>query len=243
MKKTIVPIVAFLFLACIWSCKKDSTNTSGPVLEASKTSSIKKGEPVVFKLPQVDANSAVNWSVNPSANTQVNANGNQASILFGKTGSYSVTASFGSVTATNTVSVSDSAYKLSGPATTLALKPGEVINITASRLDSGSNSGLIFSAQTTNAYTCSGNSLISEATIGTGSYKIDFKGVSVPDGCTNGTAKAGAFNSLYPIPTGTTTLTIVVNGTSYTGSIEKTGNSYKITWTNTSAVSIAPLSL
>jgi hypothetical protein len=110
MKKSAILILSFLLAICISACKKDSTDTGNPTLEASKTSSIKKGEPVVFTLPQTMAGSSVNWRVSPEANTQLNTGGNIASVLFGAKGTYTVTAEAGTTIATSSVSVTDSVY-------------------------------------------------------------------------------------------------------------------------------------
>ncbi len=247
MKKVKILTLGLLLTIGFMACKKNDTiGTAG--LDATKTSLVKKGEPVLFTLSQ-PAGSTVNWSVNPSANTQINASGNQASIMFGAKGNYVVTAVAGNVSASRSVSVSDSSYTGGGsggggtPSTTLSFSAGEVIKITASRMDSGSASGLILSALTTNSYTCLSNSLLSTFTSGTNSYGINFTGVSVPAGCTAGTAKAGGFSYLYPVASGTSTLTINFNGTTYSGTIVKTGNSYTINWPYTTGVIISPTSL
>jgi hypothetical protein len=223
---------------------------SNITLQVTKTSLIKKGEPVVFTFPQ--AAGTVKWNVTPDANTQINASGNKSSILFGIKGSYTVSAISGSFTASSTVSVTDSVYngdttRTGGgggtPVTTLPFVSGEVINITVSRIDSGSVSGLLFSAQTTNSYTCIGNSLISETTSGANSHTIKYTGIRLPEDCIGGTAKAGGFNYLYPISSGTSTLTILVNGTTYSGTIIKTGTSYTINWSGAGKVLITPTTL
>lgn len=245
MKKVKILALGLTLAIGFMACQKENTPNS-TTLDASKTTSIAKGEPVVFTLSQT-AGSAVNWSVTPSANTQINTNGNQASIKFGAKGNYVVTGVTGNVSASRSVSVLDSTYNGGGgggtPPTTLPFSAGELIKITASRIDSGSTSGLIFSAITTNSYTCLSNSLLSTFTSGANSYGVNFTGVSVPGGCTTGTAKAGGFDYLYPLATGTSTLTINFNGTNYSGTIVKTGNNYVINWSYTTGVTISPTSL
>lgn len=245
MKKVTIAVLGFLFAISFVACKK--TDVPGNAnLEASKTSSIQKSEPVLFTLSQVAAGSSVNWKVSPSANTLISANGNQASIKFAQKGNYTVTAVSGSITASSSITVLDSVYtggQNQTPATILPFSAGEVIKITASRIDSGSTSGLLFSVITTNSYTCLSNSLKSSFTSGANNYGINFTGVSVPGGCTTGTAKAGSFIDLYPIASGTNTLTINFKGTNYTGTIVKTGNNYTINWAYTTGVTIIPNSL
>ncbi len=250
MKKMKIPFLILFAAASFMACKKDS-QVNIPGLDASKTNAIKKGEPVLFTLDQASAGSTVNWTVSPSANTQIKSSGNQASILFGVKGNYVVTAVAGNVSASTPVSVSDSVYNGGGSGggggetqpTTLNFSAGEKINIQVSRIDSGATSGLIFSTITSNEYTCLTNSLISTFTAGTNSFDISFDGVSVPANCTTGTAKASAFAFYYPVSEGTSSLTIHFNGTNYTGTIVKTGNSYQINWSYATGVVISPASL
>lgn len=247
MKKALVPVFGLLFMLGTISCKKDAEPAKDIApLEVSKTGSVRKGEPVVFALSDSLAGNVVEWHVRPATNVQINPDGNKASILFGQKGNYTVIAVSGDVVGGGIVSVSDTVYTGDNGGTTataLPLTADEVIKITVSRIDSISSSGLIFSAQTTNTYACLGNSLISETHTGTGSFTINYTGVNVPAGCAGGTAKAGGFNYLYTVGAGSTTLTINVNGTNYTGTIVKTGNSYTINWPDTEGVIIHPTSL
>jgi hypothetical protein len=246
MKKSAVLVLGFLLAICISACKKDTTQTGNPTLEASKTNSIKKGEPVVFSLPQTAAGSKVNWSVSPNANTQLNSSGNVASVLFGARGTYTVTAESGTSTATSSVFVTDSVYTGGDapiPPTILPLVTGESINISVSRIDSNSITGLLFIAQTTHSYLCMSNTLISETTSSASGYTIQYTGVNVPGGCTDNNKKAGGFSFLFPCPAGISTITIIVDGKTYSGTITKSGNSYTINWPDTNGVIISPTSI
>lgn len=246
MKRSAALISSFLLTICISACKKDSTDSGNPTLEASKTSSIKKGEPVVFTLPQSAAGSIVNWSVSPNANTQLNTSGNIASVLFGAKGYYTITAESGTKIATSSVSVTDSVYTGGDapiPPTILPLVSGESINISVSRVDSNSITGLLLIAQTTHSYTCIGNYLMSETNAGASGYTLQYTGVNVPGGCTGSSAKAGGFCFLFPFPAGTSTLTIIVDGKTYSGTITKSGDSYTINWPDTTGVIISPTSI
>ncbi len=246
MKKSATLILSFLLTICISACKKDATDTGNPTLEASKTNSIKKGEPVVFTLPQTTAGSTVNWSVSPNTNTQLNTSGNIASVLFGVKGTYTVTAESGTTMATSIVSVTDSVYTGGDapiPPTILPLLAGESLNISVSRVDSNSITGLLFIAQTTHSYPCIGNYLINETSSGVSGDTIRYTGVNVPGGCTGSSAKAGGFNFLFPFPVGARTLTIIVGGKMYSGTITKSGDSYSINWPDDSGVIISPTSI
>jgi hypothetical protein len=250
MKRNYFFILSFLAFIAFAACQKENENTVLE-LETTKATAIQKGEPIVFTLSQAASGSTVNWSVSPSANTQINVNGNKASVLFANQGNYTVSANAANINASKQVSVMDSVYKAPGsgsgstgtPAVTLPFSSGELIKITVSRIDSGARSGLVFSAQTTNSYTCLTNYLISSYTKGTNSHTINYTGVFVPSNCTIGTAKAGAFSYLSPVSSGSNTLTINVNGTTYSGTIVKTGNSYVINWIYTSGVTISPTNL
>ncbi len=242
MKKIRIPVAGLILVISFLACKKDES-TIGTSLTASKSSLVKRGEPVLFTMTSVGAGSSVNWTIQPSTNAQITANGNQASIKFSQKGAFTITGTSGSASASKAVSVTDTSYSVAGtPSTTLSFSSGELLKITVSKFDSGSISGLLFSVVTTNSYTCLQNSLLSVATHNTNSFTFDYTGVLVPSGCTSGTAKAGTFNAFFPA-SGTNTLTINFNGTSYTGTIVKTGSSYTINWPNSTKVQISPMSL
>ena len=261
MKKANILLIGFLIAICFVACKKETLNTGNATLEASKTSSIKKGEPVIFTLPPSAAGSSAKWSVNPSSNTQINARGDSASILFGSKGNYTVTATFGNSMATSSVSVTDTAYtdSIFIPQVTLPLMPGEVMKIEVFKylitlLDSSHSAYLRLQDQTTNSYP-PGSVLTSQIAGDSTGYTITFDGVWVPgyyitvDGVRlpglYGNVITGAYgwSSLYPISEGTSKLTIIVNGKTYSGTIIKTGTNFTIDWPDTTAVIISPTSL
>lgn len=246
MKKIKKGLLVVLTAASFIACKKNDL-PSNITLEATKTSSIKKGEPVMFTFLSAPSGT-INWSINPSTSTQINTSGNQASILFGQKGNYIVTANSGNFTASKTVTVSDTLFTGNNgnnnvPPKTLPFSAGETIKITAVRIDSGAYSGLVFSALTSNSYNCLSSFLISTFTSSANSYGINYTGVSIPGDCTNGTSKAGAYSYLYPVAAGSNILTINFNGTTYTGTIVKSGNSYTIKWNYTTGVIISPTNL
>lgn len=226
------------------SCSKDKGNNTSQ-LDASKTSSIKKGEPVAFSLQ--GSSGTANWSVNPSTNVVVNNTGNKATVFFGKAGSYTVTGTSGSISASRTVTVLDSVFNGNGGGISYTDMPltGDNIKLTMSKIDSGSNSGLIISAITANSYNCLNNFLVSSGSqAGTG-YSIGFTGVKVPDAanCSGGQAKASSFTYFYPVADGSHSFSVTLNGTTYTGSFIKNGSSYSFSWPYSSGVTMSPLSL
>jgi hypothetical protein len=244
--RPLIPALGILFATCVTACKKDDSGKINPTIEASKTDAIKKGEPVQFELTTSSASGATNWTVNPHANTQINSSGNNASVLFGSKGTYTITAVNGGETATTVVNVSDSVYT-GGPGpippAILYLADDEEIKIAVSRIDTNSIAGLLLLVQTKNSYPCLSNNLISQTIAGSDGYTIQYTGVNVPGDCTTGSAKAAGFNFLYPISNGTISLSIELNGKVYKGSITKTTDGFTIDWPYTNGVIISPTSL
>ena len=243
MKKVTTPFLVLLAAISFVACKKDSM-VNAVSLDATKTSAIKKGEPVVFTLSGAPAGSTVNWSVTPTANVQINQTGNKASLLFGKAGNYEVTANTGSLTARGNVTVSDSAYTGGGGITyTLVPLNGDQIKLTPSRIDSGSTSGLIIYAITSNSYNCLNNFLVTGLNVTGADYVINYSGVNVPDAanCTSGQSKSAGMSYMYPVTDGNYVFKVVLNGTTYTGAFVKSGTTYTFTWPYTSGVTISPL--
>ena len=245
MKKVTIPFLLLLAVISFVACKKDSaSNTTTPSLTASKNAAIKRGEPIIFTLANTSAGSVTNWSVAPSANVQINKTNNYASILFGKAGTYAITASSGSITASTTVTVGDSTYTGGGGITyTKVPLTGDQIKLTPSRIDSGSTYGLLISAITTNSYNCLNNFLPSDLAITGVDYAINFTGVDTPDAanCTTGQTQSSGMSYMYPVADGNHVFKVVLNGTTYTGSFIKSGATYTFTWPYTSGVTISPL--
>lgn len=249
MKNVTVLFLFLIMLSCFWACKKDQSvdiNNTGTSLDASKTSAIKKGEPVVFTFPGASANDTIHWSVTPSANVQINISGNKASVLFGLAGKYAVAAHSGGITASMDVSVNDTAYTGGQGVTysTVALT-GDEIMLTPSRIDSGSYSGLIIYASTKNNYNCLNNFLSSSLSANGADYTIDYAGVSIPDAanCTSGQIKSVGTSFIYPIEDGTHAFKVKLNGTVYTGSFTKNGKNYTFNWGYASGITIAPTTI
>ena len=250
MKKTIVFAAVIMLAISFTACKKDS-ETATPatvVLTASKTTSIKQGEPVIFNAVATLGRDTVKWVVTPTANAQVNASGAVASILFKQKGQYVITAIVGTNRASSTVNVTDSVYNNSAPGsptttyTTVALT-GDQLTLTPAVSDSGKY--ISISTLTKNAYSCLNNSLQSTVTSSANAYSISYTGVKIPNGaaCTTGQLKASSFAYLYSPVDGKYSFSVQVNGITYNGSYTKTGNSYTFTWPYTSGVIISPLTV
>ncbi len=245
IRATLFVMVITGFSAC---AKKDGDTITTDPLQVSQTGDVHIGQPITFTLPSVAAATSVNWTVSPNTAT-INASGNAASVSFQTSGSYVVTGTSGSTTGRSGVSVDTVNYLPPNGTTTVPFSTGEQLKITAKRNDSSATaSGLIFTIQTAGSYSCQNSILSFTASNGAGgaaTYAINVTGISVPiAGCTAGNSKAsGSANTKVPLPTGSTTLTIVFNGTTYTGNIVKSGNNYSISWGYTSGVVITPVSL
>jgi hypothetical protein len=250
MNKSILTTLVVVIMIGFCSCEKKDSEPMGtpPTLEVQLAGDAHIGQPIIFKLPSVAAATTVNWTVTPNKAT-INASGNTATISFQTSGSYVVNGTSGSASGSSTVKVDSVNYLPVNGTTVVPFSTGEQLIITAKRNDSSATtSGLTFTMQTVGSYSCQNSILSFTATNGSGgaaTYAINIAGISVPlVGCTAGSSKSsGSASTKVPLPAGTTTLTIGFNGTVYTGSIVKTGNSYSINWSYTSGVTISPLSL
>lgn len=259
MKKTFMSLSVLLAITLFIACQKDN-NASPQSLTATKTSAIKKGEPIIFTAASLTG--SVTWSVSPSTRVQVNPSGNKASILFGWPGQYIVRASAGSAMMTSTVNVIDSSFYVpgtggtgngggssSGPAgpvtyTTVPLT-GDQVSIQVSKVDTGNSAGLVFHATTGKTYNCLNNVLSAELTQSGNNITISFNGVKTPEGahCESGQSKPSSFHQAWPIADGSHSFKVVLNGTTYTGTLVKSGKNFSFTWPYSSSVTISPLTL
>ena len=139
--------------------------------------------------------------------------------------------------------------------TTVSCFTNDQIHITPSFIDSNgvtssvTTAGLLLKASTTKQYPSSAATLVS--TIGYDSsnngngFGIDYEGVLLPYGTTSAgiSSVATVSNFLYMWQDGKYTLRIVYNNVTYTGSVNKVGNTYTFTWPYSSGVVISPLVL
>jgi hypothetical protein len=244
MKKNILIMAVSILLIGFVSCKKDQNEPSQVSLDASKSTKIKKGEPVSFKFTQAPDGSAVTWSVTPFTDVKINSIGNAASILFSTAGSYSVKASYGTLKGSVEVSVQDSIYNpgTGDPSTNVPLT-GDQIHITVSKVDSMGLNGLNFRFITAKKYECLNHTLMFDNIFSGQDLKIDFKSVFIPSDafCSAGEDYASSGTAWYPIASGSHLFTVVLDGKTYTGSFVKTGSTYTFTWTYTAGVTLTPL--
>ena len=245
MKTKMLIVAIATLMVGFTSCKKDKNESvstqSG--LDASKTSKIKKGEPVSFKFSQAPEGSTVIWTVTPFDNVQINPTGNVATIQFSNAGFYSVNASYSNFKGSTNVSVQDSIYNPGGGTPTYEPLTGDQIFITVSKTDSMGFSGLIFRFITEKKYQCLNHTLLFDNNFSGQNLQVVFKSVMIPspENCTLGEDNASGANTWFPIVEGNHVFEVILDGKTYTGSFVKNGGTYTFTWPYTSGVTITPL--
>jgi hypothetical protein len=244
MKTNLFFVAIATVLLGLVSCSKDENGPIFTGIDASKTSKIKKGEPVIFKFSKAPEGSIVQWKVLPDKDVQINASGNSAAVLFGNAGLYNVSANYGTLQGDIEVSVQDSIYNPgSGDAYSYEPLTGDQIFITVTRLDSMGVNGLDFRYITEKKYPCLNHTLIFDNIFSGDNLKVDFKSVFIPaeEFCTPGEDYASSGTAWYPIAVGYHVFEVVLDGTTYTGSFIKAGSTYTFTWPYTSGVTLTPL--
>jgi hypothetical protein len=244
MKKSFCFIAISALILGFISCIKDDGTIGSSILNASKTSKIKKGEPVTFTMSKTPDESFIKWEVVPDKSAQIDANGNSATILFNTSGFYKITASLGALKASTGVSVLDSLFNPAGVNSPIidALK-GDQVDFIVSKIDSMGISGISLSFSTKMKYQCLNHLLLFDLTTNGSDYKITLNGIYRPVGdfCIAGEARATAYTSLYPVSNGNHVFEVVLEGTTYRGSFVKSGSKFTFTWPYTQSVTIAPL--
>lgn len=154
------------------------------VLEASKTSNIKKGEPVIFKFNNIPVESDVSWKIFPDAGVNLMPNGNTASVLFDMAGDYKVTGTYGHAVLETSVNVIDSAY-VPVQDNIVPFEPNETLNVSVSIIDSlevGKPDLLVqLTFTTSNKYDCLNNYLFVKQDYYSDYVIFSFDGVYIPD--------------------------------------------------------------
>lgn len=228
-------LVALSLISC--NQLEDVVSTT---LDASKTTNIKKGEPVIFKFNNIPDGSNVVWEVTPKEGVNLNANGGTASVLFNVAGNYNVNATYENAIVKASVVVIDSVYTPTVNSLTPLLS-GENLNVTAIINDSSSVGkpdvllALVF--KTSNKYSCLNNFLL--AKVDPVSGIISFDGVFTPDSkfCSTGEIEAKGAVTLNPDPTTETNkLEITLGGKSYKGYYYVQNRQLYIYWPYTSGI-------
>jgi hypothetical protein len=244
MKTRILIAAMAALLLGFTSCKKEANEPTLAGIDASKTSQIKKGEPVNLTFSQAPEGSAVQWSVAPDNDVQISASGNTASVLFSYAGTYKVNAIYGTLKGSVDVSVQDSIYNPGGGDTpTYESLTGDQIFITVSRYDSMGISGLDFRYITEKKYNCLNHTLLFGNEFYGQDLKVVFNSVYIPSDeyCTPGEDYASGGTAWYPVEEGSHGFEVFLDGITYTGSFVKSGSTYTFTWPYTSGVTITPL--
>ena len=237
------PKKLFLFLSLaslvLISCNQ-LENVASSTIDASKTSNIRKGEPVIFKFSSIPDGSNVVWKVTPEAGVTLNATGSKASALFSIAGRYSINATYANAVVNTNVLVIDSVYTPTVNSLT-PLVNGETLNVSAIINDSSSVGKkdivltLVFT--TSNKYNCLNNFLLSRVDPLTG--VISFDGVFTPDPkfCSAGEKEAQGALTLTPDPTAETNkLEISLGGISYKGYYYVLNKQLYIFWPYTNGI-------
>jgi hypothetical protein len=111
MKYIKISISLLLLIAILISCKKTAPDDhEKTLLYKENISNIKKGEPISVTFGDDDITSKVEWLLSPNNNTKITTIANNATILFDKAGTYTVTASMENVYAIYTITVEDVFY-------------------------------------------------------------------------------------------------------------------------------------
>jgi len=247
MKKSIYDLMTLvLLLFVISACNKygDLPGSSNGKLLASAYK-VKINQPDTLLLSGAKSTDSVHWSVAPSGFDSLITQNNKALIFFKKAGIYKVSATDKGVTASTSITVSDSVYypgitynyiPLTGDQITLV--PHFYNNPTAD------SSYLSFVAQTQKSYCGTSRLSVADSLI-SGNYGIQFLYVIQPSPCVIGQSPVAAtinFTQNLPglLPNGTFPLSVTLNGATYTGSIVATSTTITFNWNYTSGVLIAP---
>ena len=245
MKTKIVIAAIAAVLLGFTSCKKDGNEPTLQGVNASKTSDIKKGEPVNFSFTAAPGQSTVLWNVVPASDAEIISSGNNASILFSNAGLYTVNAVYGELRGSVDVIVEDSIYDPEpggGDNPIYESLTGDQIFITVTRMDSMGLGGLDFRYITEKKYNCLNHTLLFGNEFTGQDLKVVFNAVYIPSGefCIPGEDYASGGTAWYPIEDGSHGLEIFLDGITYTGSFVKSGSTYTFTWPYTSGVIITP---
>lgn len=215
-------------------------NVVSSTMDASKTSNIKKGEPVIFKFNNISDSSNVVWKIIPENGVTLKAAGSKAFALFSLAGSYSINATYENAVVKTNVVVIDSVYT---PIVNslIPLISGETLNVTAIINDSSSVGKpdilltLVFT--TSNKYNCLNNFLLCKFDPVNGI--ISFDGVFAPDPkyCSAGEKEAQGSLTLNPdLNAKNNSIEISFGGKSYKGYYYVLNKQLYIYWPYTDAI-------
>lgn len=125
MKKLLIVCKLLLVAVVLSSCERNALDLAAP-LSVSKTTSIQKGEPVIFSFNTEADTSRIEWKVSPNQEVSIINLGAKAKITFRKAGSYVVTATDQITTFQSRVTVDTSSYIPNDTSTVIT--PGDTIS-------------------------------------------------------------------------------------------------------------------
>lgn len=241
--------------ACLESCQKSSSSGNSKAQVSLSKSNVKLGEPLFASASNAPGNSLIKWTVNPPDHAYVSTVNGQSVILFSTPGNYTITASFFTDSATgtaydstsSTVMVTDSIFTDTtahcNNYVNAAINPDDLITLVpVSMSDTG---GVVLLAHTRDLYPHSPYINDTFTYSPEGSYGFALTGIIESPCATTGNvpAPATAFLPVGSAQNGTYGISISVNGTTYSGTLNVSATAYNFTWPYTSGVVIAPLQL
>jgi len=245
MKKRLLKITLLLSaFAAMASCNKFGQLPGQSANLVASSYKVAINQPDSLLLTTGKSTDSVTWSVTPSGFDSLITKNNKALIFFKKAGTYSVKAVDKiSGAGTVSISVSDSVYH---PTIQYVFTPltGDQITLVPHYVASGDSTYISFVAQTKNYY-CSTGILQLTDSVKNNQYFINFIRVWQQSPCTIGETPIAAVinftaNQPAPLPAGSFPLTVTLNGTTYTGTIQVTATTISFNWNYTSGGLILP---
>ena len=246
MKNLIYGLFALLLVVfAISACNKlNDPSVKAGQLVASKYQ-LKINEPDSLLLVGADTTHTISWSVTPAGFDSLVTLRNKGLIKFTKAGSYVVkTIDNGKSATTASITVSDSVYQPAGRY--VAALTGDQITLVPHYYHNAAadSSYLYFVAETSKSYCATGSFYLSWGPHN-GGYNINLMGIVQNSPCTGSQAPINGIiyltqNDPAILPNGTTPLSVVLNGTTYTGSMVVTATAISFNWDYNAGVLISP---
>ncbi len=253
MKTLTYIVIFFALLFAFNSCKKGGLAT--PHLEATHAT-IKIGQTDTLELVGAAATDSIRWTVTPTGFNWINSSHTHATINFNNAGNYTITTTVnGAAMYTYLITVTNEVYTPTPPNTGQAKHisiAGDQITLLAhyAKSTKSDSAYVYFNAQTSNTYLCSNSSLnYTHSLDASNHFSINFIDMFQPatKDCTTGntTITSPVIPFIQSVQNnylanGTYPLTVILNGTTYTGSAVVTATDVTINWTYTSGVTITP---
>lgn len=248
MKKLLILFSMLLTVAGFVSCKNESDINTAPTLEVTKTSAMKKAEPITFSFKTTADPSKIRWTVSPEANVSIVPDGQTATILFKNSGRYSVTATDVVKIAKIDVNVNNENYfTADNTGEDFVPLPGDELEVTP-MLDDTASTGILISIRTTKQYPC-GEILSSAASNHNFVYNSDksfmqlaIKQFTKTSACISPNENVGVTTQMpRPLDGQSIKFEIKFNNAVYRGSVAVQGGKYLFTWPYTTGIKFTNL--